>query len=103
VQASLLLSPLPSALRILQHLPSPCNKGQFLKLSAGTSDTSISIAFGIISVCISLIGVWISYLTLRAMCLDGASISSRFLFVNIATLRKVLLWTFWSDFMLAHS
>ncbi|PMD58671.1 uncharacterized protein K444DRAFT_613550 [Hyaloscypha bicolor E] len=36
---------------------------------AGSSD-SISTAFGIVSVCISLIGVWISYLTLRAMCLD---------------------------------
>jgi hypothetical protein len=32
-----------------------------------SSDTAISISFGIISVSISLIGVWISYLTLRAM------------------------------------
>jgi hypothetical protein len=35
-----------------------------------SSDTAISITFGLISVSISLLGVWISYLTLRAMRLD---------------------------------
>ena len=41
-----------------------------------SSDTVISIAFGIISISISLLGVWISYLTLRAMNPD-AGMSSR--------------------------
>ncbi|KAN0098361.1 hypothetical protein V8E51_014024 [Hyaloscypha variabilis] len=35
-----------------------------------SSDTAISIAFGLISIAISLLGVWISYLTLRAMNID---------------------------------
>jgi hypothetical protein len=35
------------------------------------SDTAISISFGIISVCVSLLGVWIGYLTLRAMILEA--------------------------------
>ncbi|PMD58674.1 uncharacterized protein K444DRAFT_630379 [Hyaloscypha bicolor E] len=39
----------------------------------GSSDTAITIAFGLISVSISLIGVWISYLTLRAMSLDTSA------------------------------
>ncbi|PMD41289.1 hypothetical protein L207DRAFT_565213 [Hyaloscypha variabilis F] len=36
-----------------------------------SSDTVISITFGLISIAISLLGVWISYLTLRAMNIDA--------------------------------
>ncbi|KAN0098360.1 hypothetical protein V8E51_014023 [Hyaloscypha variabilis] len=42
-----------------------------------STDTAISLAFGIISIFISLLGVWISYLTLRAMNLDPRSDSNQ--------------------------
>ncbi|PMD18601.1 hypothetical protein NA56DRAFT_647797 [Hyaloscypha hepaticicola] len=36
-----------------------------------SSDTAIAIAFGLSSIFISMLGVWISYLTLRATSLDS--------------------------------
>ncbi|PMD18598.1 hypothetical protein NA56DRAFT_647793 [Hyaloscypha hepaticicola] len=40
-----------------------------------SSDAAISIAFGLIGVCISLIGVWINYLTLRAWNVDTGHVN----------------------------
>jgi len=53
-------------LRILQSY-------DFVLTLAVSSDTAIAIAFGLISISISLLGVWISYLTLRAMSADSST------------------------------
>jgi hypothetical protein len=45
----------------------------FVLTLAVSSDTAIAIVFGLISISISLLGVWISYLTLRAMSLDSST------------------------------
>ncbi|PMD18600.1 hypothetical protein NA56DRAFT_647795 [Hyaloscypha hepaticicola] len=50
-------------------------------------DTAISITFGLISVSISLLGVWISYLTLRAMSLDTGNNNNQLPFVHERILR----------------
>jgi hypothetical protein len=46
---------------------------EFVLTIAVSSDTAIAIAFGLISISISLLGVWISYLTLRAMSADSST------------------------------
>ena len=46
---------------------------EFVLTFAVSSDTAIAIAFGLISISISLLGVWISYLTLRATSLDSST------------------------------
>jgi hypothetical protein len=46
---------------------------EFVLTFAVSSDAAIAIAFGLISISISLLGVWISYLTLRATSLDSST------------------------------
>jgi hypothetical protein len=44
---------------------------QLLTVIPVSPGTSIAIAFGILSTVISLLGVWIGYLTLRAMAFEN--------------------------------
>jgi hypothetical protein len=63
----------------LLHCSQPCifsylfQSYEFVLTLVVSSDAAIAIAFGLISIFISMLGVWISYLTLRATSAESST------------------------------